>query len=228
MSVELNRVVKNKSEKNCEPLDFTTLEQQVVAIEEYALRGIEADGEWEESLSEIAAFQLDDGSFPVLVDPTMPGDARVDFICRPTYACCRALIHAKILGREVPGMSEALARGLKFCCRCGLSGHGCEARALQAEQLYAFAQCGTAIYLDEHAAECADFARFVAKSIYAYKRDIRTRRVFSAWGKDETYLLARVVDAFGCTPDQGGDEHRWMIAGAKQRMPKSRRAAKKA
>lgn len=213
MSIELKRVVRdNTTEKDEAPVDLGAMLRLVEEIDEYALRGLAEDLNWRECLNEVVAFQLEDGSFPVIVDSSMPGDARIDFVCRPTSACCRVLIRATVLGREVPGMREALTHGLEFCSRWGMRGHGYEDASVQARELLAFGSCGTATFLDEHAQEFPRFARLVGKTLYAYKRDIKSGRVFSAWGKDLTYDLARVVDAFGCAPDQPEDERRWMKA----------------
>lgn len=56
--------------------------------------GLDNDPDWRESLEVILESQREDGCFPLSSDRDMPSDARVDFLYRPTYACCQIMMRA--------------------------------------------------------------------------------------------------------------------------------------
>lgn len=94
-------------------------------------------------LSEILAFQAQDGSFALVDSPRIESDARVAYYYEPSYLCC-ALLMREALASDQPGQAvlDALGRGLAFCCGRGLQGHGFDAQEGEEKAMGWFLGCG--------------------------------------------------------------------------------------
>ena len=208
MAIQIKRF---EVSENCKDIDTEVMLAEVAKIRDYALNGIESDPNLVGSIQTIVAFQLPDGSFPVAAGTPLPPDASVDFVFRPTYACCQALIHALSLGIKLGDVREPLSRGLAACCRRNLEGHGYEALECQAEDLADFGHCGLAKLLDEEPRLCPAFTRLVGKTIQSYKHSLETGNALNAWDKNLAPKLSAAVDALGCA-DSNARETLWVAA----------------
>ena len=70
------------------------MDMQVQLLRYFRDYGLDDDPDWRESLEVILESQREDGCFPLSSDRDMPSDARVDFLYRPTYACCQIMMRA--------------------------------------------------------------------------------------------------------------------------------------
>lgn len=208
MAIQIKRF---EVSENCKDIDTEVMLAEVAKIREYALNGIESDPNLMGSIQTIVAFQLPDGSFPVVVGDPLPPDASVDLVFRPTYACCQALVHALSLGINLDDVHEPLSRRLAACCRRNLEGHGYEALERQAEDLADFGHCGLAKLLDEEPGLCPAFTRLVGKTVQSYKHSLETGHVVDAWDRDLTSKLSAAVDALGCA-GSNAREALWVAA----------------
>ena len=75
------------------------MDMQVQLLRYFRDYGLDDDPDWRESLDVILESQREDGCFPLSSDRDMPSDARVDFLYRPTYACCQIMMRALLGGK---------------------------------------------------------------------------------------------------------------------------------
>lgn len=117
----------------------------------------------------LMGLQGQDGRFSLIIEAE---DGRfeedrddVDFVYRPTYACCQILARALLDGCAVEGAWEALARGLAFSAERELVGWADDptvARAQQCADLLDFGRCGISELLERHPGLCPAFGEVVA------------------------------------------------------------------
>ena len=149
MALELKRDLMIESpyrEGGMHP-DLRAMDEQMEQLIRFRDEGAMNDSDWQQSIRNILDFQREDGSFSFLSDYRIPSDARVQYLYRPSYACCQVLMRfllndGAVKGEGVARVKEALDRGLAFCCTRKLAGHGYDSLAEQMEDAILFAECG--------------------------------------------------------------------------------------
>ncbi|OUO57828.1 hypothetical protein B5F74_11645 [Collinsella sp. An271] len=153
------------------------------------------------ALDQILDFQREDGSFSYFSDYRMDSDCRVDFVYRPSYACCQILMRAVLAMHEPPspesGLYDALRRGLTFCCGRGLAGHGFDSEVQQIDDLRNFASAGYPEFADRLSDICPDFCTMVASIISGYEQRLLGCRTIVGFGTDITVRVAELLELFG-------------------------------
>lgn len=91
---------------------------------------------------------------------TMPSDGRCDYVYRPTYLMMCTMVagvnqYPELF--ELPGVRDAMDRGLRACTGRNFQGHGYEATAVQHENLRLFLRTGINRFIDAHPDFCEDF-----------------------------------------------------------------------
>ena len=158
--------------------------------------------EFEDALDEIVDFQREDGSFSLVSDYRIESDSRVEYVYRPSYACCQILVKAVLSGSEglVNGIDEfldALRRGLAFCCERGLAGHGYESERQQVEDLRNFVSAGYLRLAHARPGLCPEFDEMVHGIVAGYERRLRDCATVFGFGTDLTLGMSEMVEAFG-------------------------------
>lgn len=92
------------------------MDMQVQLLRYFRDYGLDDDPDWRESLEVILESQREDGCFPLSSDRDMPSDARVDFLYRPTYACCQIMMRALLGGK----LSDEQGNASKLPCLAAL------------------------------------------------------------------------------------------------------------
>lgn len=143
------------------------MDMQVQLLRYFRDYGLDNDPDWRESLDVILDSQREDGCFPLSSDCHMPSDARVDFLYRPTYACCqimmRVLLGGKLSDEQGQRVKTALSRGLAFSCGRGLNGHGIEDLECQCENVADFGRAGITEIAERYPMLCPEFSLSLTK-----------------------------------------------------------------
>ncbi|MGJ4851847.1 gamma-glutamylcyclotransferase family protein [Bacillota bacterium Meth-B3] len=111
-------------------------------------------------LTELAAFQDNEGFFGVVDSSRLESDCRVAYRYMPTYMAAAIFIRAYLAaaGAEQAHKYRAiLEKALPACMERGLCGHGYDAEAGLIEALKIFAQCGLREFLTEAPDICPKF-----------------------------------------------------------------------
>lgn len=162
----------------------------------------ETDSEdFETAVDQILTFQREDGSFSFFSDYRMDSDCRVQYVYRPSYACCQILMRAAVAQkgdlRGRPELYRALSDGLGFCCKRGLSGHGYGAEEEQIEDLRNFMKAGYFEFSRRFPDVCPAFCGMVDSIISSYESRLRECKTVFGFGNDLTAEMANLVEAFG-------------------------------
>ncbi|MDO4437318.1 MAG: gamma-glutamylcyclotransferase family protein [Coriobacteriaceae bacterium] len=199
-------------------VDCRALDAQVSAICAFRDEQPAATKEWVANIGAILDFQLEDGSFPVLIDPSMPADIRVLYLYNPSYACCQALCKARAAlhgfeaidkpraakaGAPYPIPADladkidlALERGLAFCCTRSLMGHGIEGFEQQLENTCDFIDANITFLRAWHRDLCPDFFNLIERIAQTCSNRLASASIFDEWGKSVAEQLVRIADAF--------------------------------
>lgn len=118
----------------------------------------------------------------------MPGDARVDFVFRPTYAAVatlsRTLCDFGSIAMETPQFLSALKRGMKFTTYRGLGGHGYE-RDQGAMEALRILSLGKVPWLLERQRDlCPKLLAVIRDVSHDMQRRLVTGDAIGIWGQD--------------------------------------------
>lgn len=196
--------------------DTRTAEAQLSLIKDFRDQEPALTNEWIAAITTILDYQLEDGSFPTIVDPTMPFDCRVFYLYRPSYACCQALtkahayldcwvsdnkIQAVSDSRTAPAdliarIDDALTRGLSFCCTRKLVGDGVMGLQHQTEDLQDFLNAHILYLRARHHDLCPEFFDLIEDIAESYSRRLSEADFIDGWGTSFAEPFARIADAF--------------------------------
>lgn len=199
MALNLIRRTSWPSQKKCEHVDFGTREMdaQMDELRHFRDEGLFHDEDWERSVENILNFQLEDGSFGFEDPNQMPSDARVDYVFRPSYACCQVLMRYLLEGGQAKGAVEALGRGLTFCCTRHLMGHGYKGLRQQLEDVGDFVRCGALKLERRFSNMCPEFFALIESIGREFEERIRRCDVFGGFGEYVAVDLMRIARALG-------------------------------
>jgi len=119
------------------------------------------------TLEELVGFQDADGSFRLFASDDVPGDARVDFCCMPTYYSAAILMREYLGGKR--HLASALERALKASLRCGLAGHGYGSEQGRIDALKIFIKGGLHQFLESERGLCPEFHNKVNNIVHGYR-----------------------------------------------------------
>ena len=204
MALELKRDLMIESpyrEGGMHP-DLRAMDEQMEQLIRFRDEGAMNDSDWQQSIRNILDFQREDGSFSFLSDYRIPSDARVQYLYRPSYACCQVLMRfllndGAVKGEGVARVKEALDRGLAFCCTRKLAGHGYDSLAEQMEDAILFAECGAQAIRYVYPDIAPQFFQLLDEIGEGYARRIRNCQVFGDWGENLALPLLRAAEALG-------------------------------
>ncbi|MEI7927705.1 MAG: hypothetical protein WCH40_04085 [Verrucomicrobiales bacterium] len=132
---------------------------------------------------------LKPGYWCVVNDQTdMPGDARVDFVFRPTYAAVatlsRTLCDFGSMAMETPRFLSALTRGMKFATYRGLAGHGYESDQGAMEALRILSLGKVPWLLERQQNLCPKLLAVIRDVSHNMQRRLTTGAAIGVWGQD--------------------------------------------
>lgn len=199
MALNLIRRTSWPSQEKCEHVDFGTCEMdaQMDELRRFRDEGLFHDEDWDQSVESILNFQLEDGSFGFDDPSQMPSDARVDYVFRPSYACCQVLMRYLLEGGQAKRAVEALGRGLTFCCTRHLMGHGYKGLRQQLEDVGDFVRCGALKLERRFTNMCPEFFALIESIGREYEERIRRCDVFEGFGEYIAVDLMRVSRVLG-------------------------------
>lgn len=179
------------------------MDMQVQLLRYFRDYGLDDDPDWRESLDVILESQREDGCFPLSSDCHMPSDARVDFLYRPTYACCqimmRALLGGKLSDEQGQRVKTALSRGLAFSCGRGLNGHGIEDLERQCEDVADFGHAGITEIVERYPMLCPEFFSLINKIGDEYVERIANGDVIYYFGSNLAQKILTAAESLGRT-----------------------------
>ena len=107
-----------------------------------------------------SALQKENGLLPLYEDPTMPGDARVDIIYRPSYAISAVAIYAYLNYPELfnEELKAFLSNLLEGAFQHGIIGHGIESEETVRRTLLMLCKAGLRVFLVRYHKEHLAFA----------------------------------------------------------------------
>lgn len=152
-----------------------------------------------ELLAHIIDFQREDGSFSLTSDYHMDSDCRVEYVYRPSYACCQILTAALLVGNTAPDLEAALESGLTFCTGRRLTGHGYDDLKGQLEDLEDFARAGIQRLIDQKHPSVLNspFHTMLMGILSSYEERLSLTCTFGGWGEDYTLPIMDVLDLYG-------------------------------
>lgn len=150
-----------------------------------------------ELLAEVMGFQRKDGSFSLVTDYRIDGDCRVEYVYRPSYACCQLLMAALLAGNAAPDLHHALAAGLSFCTGRKLMGHGFDDLRGQLEDMADFARAGLPRYLASDLGVNPVFKAMIDEILDSYEQRLAHCDTFGPWGEDHTLSIMDVLEQYG-------------------------------
>ncbi len=184
-------------------ISIQAMDNQMQLLRYFRDYGLDNDSDWRQSLESIMESQREDGSFPLSSDCHMPAEARVDYVFRPTYACCqilmRALLGEKLCYEEKRRVKTALSRGLAFSCHRGLLGHGYEDIKQQCEDVTDFGRAGVMELADCYRPLCRKFFALVDKIGDEYAKRIAEGNVTYYFGENLAREMVTAVESLGRT-----------------------------
>lgn len=200
-------------------ISIQAMDNQMQLLRYFRDYGLDNDLDWRQSLESILGFQREDGSFPLSSDCHMPAEARVDFIFRPTYACCqilmRALLGEKLDHEEKRRVKIALSRGLAFSCRRELLGHGYEDIKQQCEDVTDFGRAGVMELAESYRSLCPRFFALINKIGDEYATRIAEGNVIYYFGENLAREMVTAAKSLGRTDLQLDKIQRYLDKNAK-------------
>lgn len=178
-------------------MSIEEMDAQAHGLERFRDEGVFHDSDWRQSVRSILDFQHEDGSFGFIDPHHVPADARVDFVYRPSYACCQVLMKLVLRGEANENVIESLRRGLSFCCNRRLSGHGTDGLRQQIEDLNDFIDCGVLDLASSHPDISPDFFALLDTIGAEYAEKIRKCSVFEGFEEFLAVDMMRVARALG-------------------------------
>ena len=178
-------------------MSIEELDAQMGDLRRFRDEGLFRDSDWQKSVRDILDFQHEDGSFG-FVDPRhVPADARVDFVYRPSYACCQVLIKLVLEVGIDDTVIRSLSKGLEFCCKRRLFGHGFDGSRQQIEDINDFVSCGTLELASSCPDVCPEFFALLNAIGTEYAERVRTCNVFDDFGEFLAVDTMQVARALG-------------------------------
>lgn len=128
------------------------------------------------------------GSWSVATDEGMPGDARVDFVFRPTYIATatlsRALCEYPLIALSLPLYRTALHKGMIFCTYRKLQGHGYDGDLGMIDAFTILSLGKVPWLLNRHPDFCSELRDIIADAAADMETRLATGKTISQWGID--------------------------------------------
>lgn len=216
-------LTRNYPNLDASDFDVPAMLKQARAIHEFSNQPADQSEYWIMDICEILAFQLEDGSFAVTGNYHMPSDARVDFIYRPSYDCCQALIKTFLMlsnspdnkmaidkkdidsrGNDEPHSAEFISRieralksGLSFCCTRNLEGHGIDGLSQQIEAMQGFIDAGVLDLMKINRWICPEFFDLIERIAESYSKRLEVADIYDGWHVRHAEDYTSIARAFG-------------------------------
>lgn len=149
---------------------WTSGQQYFLAAEAEAYKNLDKE-QISALLRSAATLQKETGALCLFEDPTMPSDARVDIIHKPTYAIAAIAIYAQLHFPEI--FDEALRgflHGLLEKAFChGIIGHGIESEETVRRALLMLCKAGMRDFLDAKQEQFPIFTKAIRKHMKYYE-----------------------------------------------------------
>jgi hypothetical protein len=138
-------------------------------------------------------------------DDGMPGDARVDFVFRPTYAVVatlsRTLCDYPVLAVRTPRFLLTLKQGMKFATYRGLAGHGCEADQGAIDALRILSLGKVPLLLQQHPELCPALAKIIREVTESMQARLSTDNAVGIWGEDLSEGFRQAIETMRLVND---------------------------
>ena len=138
-------------------------------------------------------------------DDGMPGDARVDFVFRPTYAAVatlsRILCDYPVLAVRTPRFLLALKQGMKFATYRGLAGHGYEADPGAIHALRILSLGKVPLLLQQHPELCPSLAMIIREVAESMQERLTTHSAVGIWGEDLSEGFRQAIETMRLVND---------------------------
>ena len=136
---------------------------------------------------------------------TMPADARVDFVYRPTYLAATIMMTAYCRYnnlRSEKNFTTILSKVLNACLGRGFVGAGYESTSGLLDTLHVFAKGDTMRFIENYAEVNEKFVEQLNKAITHLETEICSGKVKNSWTGEDTYskrgkeILAMIQNSY--------------------------------
>jgi hypothetical protein len=138
-------------------------------------------------------------------DDGMPGDSRVDFVFRPTYAAVatlsRTLCDYPVIAVRTRRFLLTLKQGMKFATYRGLAGHGYEADRGAIEALRILSLGKVPLLLQRHPELCPPLATIIREVAESMQERLSTNSAVGVWGEDLSEGFRQAIETMRLVND---------------------------
>jgi len=138
-------------------------------------------------------------------DDGMPGDARVDFVFRPTYAAVatlsRTLCDYPVIAVRTRRFLLTLKQGMKFATYRGLAGHGYEADQGAIDALRILSLGKVPLLLQRHPELCPPLAKIIREVAESMQERLSTNSAVGVWGEDLSEGFRQAIETMRLVND---------------------------